>query len=487
MTELRRLMAPIVALVAVVAFGLVIDHAVGSGAARPNAAVEPATPSLAPPGALSSTWFCPALGATVESATRGRIIIGDPGPTDLHVTTTFVPSSGPTVTRTAVVAAFTRMTYKLEEEAPAAFTAATVSIDGSAGAVEQEIQGPLGQSIAPCATESSDRWYFAAGRTDTGSTMLLSLDNPFSTDAIVDLRFVTDQGATSPDAYQGLVVPKAGQIVINVGERVRLRTAVASEVTARAGRLIVDKLQVQQGQGSRSPQGTTPFSGLSVTLGDTAPGLTWYFADGIKAPGVTEHFELYNPADTEAQVQVAAILEQGAAEPFVVTVAPGGRASVQIDQEPRIPASVGQGWVVSAANGVRVVVERVYEELSPAPHTGVADSMGSPRLADRWVFPAGSASEGADEYLIVCNPGPSAANVTVTASGTGQAVVLRGLGPLVLAPRSRQAIRIGDARRAGIVALDVTADRAIVAERSQANVSQPGLSGAIGVASRVPS
>lgn len=482
--RVRNHWAPIAALVAVVVVALVADRLIESGRVQAAAAADPASPSLAPTGALSSTWFCPPLGAFPDSSMRGRIIIGDPAPTDLHVTTTFVPSAGPPIVKTAVVPAFTRLTYKLEEQAPAAFTATTVSIDGAAGAVEQAIQGPSGQSISPCATASSDRWYFASGRTDTGSTMLLSLYNPFPSDAIVDLRFATDQGATTPDAYQGLVVPAGGQMVVNIGERVRLRTAVATAVTARAGRLIVDELQMQQGQGARTPQGSTPFAGLSLTLGDTAPGRVWYFADGVKAPGVTEHFDVYNPNDTEAQVQVAAILEQGGAEPFVLTVPPRDRVSLQVDQEPRIPASVGQAWVVTSTNAVPVVVERVYEELSPAPRTGVAVSMGAPHLSNRWVFPAGSSGDGADEYLIVANPGSGPVKVTVTASGVGQPVVLPGLGPLRLAPGTRQAVRIGDIHRAGIVMLDVTADAPIVAERSQANVSTPGLSGSLGIAGR---
>ena len=96
-----------------------------------------------------------------------------------------------------------------------------MTIDGAGGAVEQEVDGALGASVTPCSSASSDHWYFAAGRTDTDATMLVSLYNPFPVEAIADLRFATDQGPTTPDAYQGVVVPARGSLVLNIGDRVR--------------------------------------------------------------------------------------------------------------------------------------------------------------------------------------------------------------------------------------------------------------------------
>jgi hypothetical protein len=469
----------IVGLAAFLVAALLADHFGFGGVAAGRALVPtPAIPSLSPTGALASTWFCPALGATSDSPVRGRIIIADPGPTDLHVTSTFVPSTGPAIVQDAVVPAYTRMTYKLEEQAPSPFTATTVSIDGSAGAVEQEIQGPAGQSISPCATSSSSSWYFASGRTDTNAATLLSLYNPFLVGAIADLSFATDQGPSVPDAYQGLVIPPQTDLVLNLGDRVRLRTSIATTVAVRSGRLIADKLEIQNGS-SGAPQGSTPFKGLSLTLGDTAPGQTWYFADGVKAPGVTEHFDIYNPNNSEASVQVASVLEGGSAQPFGLTVPPDDRIILQVDQESRIPPSVGEAWVVSSA--LPVVVERMYEEMPPAPRTGVADSMGSPRLSPHWVFAAGSASNGGDEYLIVFNPGVSSAQVTVTVSGAGTPM---RLPTILLPPGQRHAVRIGDSDKVGIAVLDVASTVPIVAARAQGNVGQPGLSGTVGIPDR---
>ena len=463
----------VIVLVLVLLGGLIGDHLIGSSGSAPAAVRVPAMPALATPGSLSSSWFCPGLQAAGDSPAKGRIIVANPGGAEIHVAATFAPSGGPPLSTTRAVPPYSRTTFKLETEAPSPFTASTVTIDSGVGVVEQEVQGPLGESIAPCASASSDHWYFAAGRTDPGSTMLLSLYNPFPGDAIADLRFATDQGPTSPDAYQGIVIPGHGVAVVNVGEKVRIRTAVATSVTVRAGRLVVDKIELQAG--------TAPaVRGLSLVLGATAPGTTWYYPDGVSAKGRTEHFEIYNPGLKEAQVDVSPFLDRGSADPFTLTVPPGDRLAVQIDKEPRIPPNVGQSWVVASTNGVPVVAERVMEATSDSARVGVGDTLGAPQGAKRWLFAAGSATLPADEYLIVFNPTDRRVSVTVTASGLGDSAPMGS--PFTLAPSTRLALHVNDTINKGIVVLDVKADGPVVAERAQSRADGPGLSSTIGIA-----
>lgn len=464
---------PVAILVLALVAGLVGDHLLAR--ARSSEAIDsaPVMPALAPAGSLSATWFCPALQAAADSPAKGRVIVANPGSGDLHVSATFAESGGQQVTTTRVVPAYSRTTFKLETEASSPFTATTLVLDSGAAAVEQEVQGPLGESIAPCASASSDHWYFAAGRTDTDATMLLSLYNPFPGDAIADLRFATDQGPTTPDAYQGIVIPGHGVAVVNVGEKVRIRSAIATTVNVRAGRLVVDKLQLQNGTGPA-------IRGLSLVLGAPAPGTTWYYPDGVSAKGRAEHFEIYNPGTAEAQVDVSPFLDRGAADPFNLTVAPGDRISLQIDKEPRIPPNVGQSWAVASTNAVPVVVERVMEATSDSARIGVADTTGAPDGARRWLFAAGSATPPADEYLIVFNPSDRPVRVTVTASGLGERVPLGA--PFTLAPSTRLAIHVNDIVNKGIVVLDLDADGPVVAERAQSRSDGPGLSSTIGIA-----
>jgi hypothetical protein len=459
--------------------GVVGDHLIGAGAPPQAAAADtgPAIPTVAGPGTLSSTWFCPALQATSRSAAKGRIIIANPTAGVLSGTVTVIPSTGTPVVESPVIQPYDRLTYRLEALAPGPFAAATVSLDEPGGAVEQEVQGPLGQSITPCATSSSDHWYFAAGRADDADTELLSLYNPYPAAAIADLSFATETGPAIPDAFQGIVVPAGGFNVIDVGARVRLRTAVAATVDVRSGRLVVDKLEVQSGTAGSAPHG------LALTLGATAPATRWYYADGVSGPGLREHFEIYNPGNQEADIQLAPVLDQGSAEPFPLTVPPFDRVSLEVDKQQRIPPGVGQAWVLTSTNDVPVVAERVIEAGPPGPHTGVGDTFGTPRPATGWVFPAGSAGPGADEWLVLFNPSDAPARVSLTASGLGQP---QPLPVVALAAGSRRAIEISTELPKGIVVLEVTSTVPIVAERAQFVLGGPGMSDSTGILAATP-
>jgi hypothetical protein len=193
---------------------------------------------------------------------------------------------------------------------------------------------------------------------------------------------------------------------------------------------------------------------------------------------VDEQFVVYNPGDQEAQVQLAPTLEQGSAEPFPLTVPPEDTVVLDVGQQARIPPGISQAWTLTATSGAPVVAERVITASAPSTYAGIGDTMGTPVLADRWVFPAGSAANGADEWLVVFNPGRTAARVAVTASGSGEPHPLAGF---TLAGGTRRSVEISTEYPEGIVVLDVTSDVPVAAERAQFVVGAPGLSDTIGI------
>jgi hypothetical protein len=443
-----------VALVAaIIAGALAIDRSLGGTSVPEARAAVPQMPSMAPAGALSSTWLCPALGASAASPVLGRLVLANPGPVPLTGTVTVIPASGAPIVQHPRLAPYSRQEIALETVAPGDYAAATVTFDGAGGAVEQEVHGALGDSVAPCTTGSSDHWYFPSGETDANASEYLSLYNPYPAPAIADLRFETDQGSAVPDAFQGVVVPASGFTVLDIGARVRSRATVATTVSVRGGRVVADELQVLSG----SPHG------LLLTLGAPALSTSWYYANGGVGPGVRERFDVYNPGSTEADVSAAPILDQGSADPFDVSVPPEGMVSLEVDTQARIPPGVGQAWALTSTNGAPFVAERVITSGRPATQTGVAATIGSDATAKRWVFGAGATTGGEAERLVIVNPGGADAHVSVVASGDGGAVHL----PAVVVPAAgRASVDIGALHPAGVVMLDVTSDTPVVAERA---------------------
>ena len=79
------------------------------------------------------------------------------------------------------------------------------------------------------------------------------LFNPFPDDAIVDGVFSTEDGIRQPERFDGLVVPGRGTVAVDLGDDVTRREEVAATITARNGRIVVDRILRLDGR--RRPEG----------------------------------------------------------------------------------------------------------------------------------------------------------------------------------------------------------------------------------------
>jgi len=61
------------------------------------------------------------------------------------------------------------------------------------------------------------------------------------------------------------------------------------------------------------------------------------------------------------------------------------------------------------------VPERVITSTAPGGARGTVGTIGAPAPATRWVFAAGSTTNGEDERLVLVNPGGADAHVSVVA------------------------------------------------------------------------
>ena len=301
--------------------------------------------------------------------------------------------------------------------------------------------------------------------------MLLALYNPFPEDAIVDLSFTHEAGRSVPSDFTGLVVKGGALRVVSVGDHVRRRAHISMTAVARSGRIVVDRIQLRNGSSK----------GMSLALAATSPGTTWYFPEGLVADGVGESFHLYNPNAEEAQVSIELALETGAAEPFDLTVPPRGRLTVVAGEEERVPKGVGHAATVLSLNGVPIVAERSVVAVAPASRAGIADSLGARRTAERWVLAAGAASPTVDEWIVVLNPGPSDATVTVRALAAGQLLAPESLAPVPVKAGRRVAIRASEHFSREDLALLVESTSPVVVERGIYLVGSPGIALSSGV------
>jgi hypothetical protein len=418
-----------------------------------------AGPTAAPASARSSAWYCTGSTGAPDALADGTVVIANAGTRSLRADITVIPITGAAGQTTVEVVANGRAALHLADVVQGDHLSAVVELDGGDAVVELTTTGPLGTSTTPCASSASPAWYFAEGVTTRDATEVLLVLNPFPEDAVVDFAFTTEEGQVTPQALTGLAVQGRGMAAINVGDYVQRREAVAARVTARSGRLVVSRLQVFDGSVGRK--------GVSVALGVPAPGPVWYFADALAADGLAERFQVYNPLQSEAQVELAIDLDDGEAEPLRITVPRESRVTVVANDETRIPKGVGHAVTVRSTNGVDVVVERSIDSNGAAARAGVGSSPGARAEARRWVFAAGQVDSSIDEFLAVANPGPTPVEVSVAVLADGARRDVPGLTNLQLPAGGRTVVRMADHVPVPAAALPllVTSSQPVVAER----------------------
>lgn len=459
---------------AVSAAGVVADRQVEPHAESVQA-VQVGAPMAAPAGALSSTWFC--AGATAEKNGRadGMLWIANANDAPVDATVTFVPMAGSGEPKQIQlsVAAHSRRFLRHAEHVTAPFAAAMVEAAGGDVAVEHSINGPTGEDTAPCASKASAEWHFADGSTARDATLLLALFNPFPDDAIAELSFTHEEGRANPAAFQGLVVPARGLVVVDVGSQVRRREHVSASVIARSGRLVVDRIQLRTDK---------PKRGAVVSLGAPSGGDVWYFPEGIKAEAIAERVVVYNPGAREALVDVEFTLDDSAIEPFELSIPPRDRAILDVSAEERVPPGA-HAITVRGINGEPVVAER-WIEANGSGRLGLAVTNGSPISAERWLFAFGATNASNDEWIVIQNVSGRDVTFDVVALASGRLLPIQNLQGLEVAAGRRKPVRLGDHIKRDDLPLLVTATGPVVVERDVYRVGILGISTSIGIALR---
>jgi uncharacterized membrane protein YgcG len=201
---------------------------------RPGPA-RPAGSRTAEGAGSSSSWFCVVpLRPTLTVAGLGLTV------TDLAPTPTTAVVAGSVLhgrVRSDVLhlVAGETATVPVSSVARRSPSGLTVRADTTDLAVDLVAGGRVLES---CARRAGASWFLPAGATTAGQDMLIAVYDPLATDAVVSLRFLTDNGVVSPPDDQGIVVDGGGLVLVDAGLQVLDRADVTAVVTARRGAVV---------------------------------------------------------------------------------------------------------------------------------------------------------------------------------------------------------------------------------------------------------
>ena len=492
---------PMLAMIALIAAGVVLING-GDGPTPPR---QPATPIAASasgllpvaavPRALATAWYCAGGTARGDGPAELTVVIANESPSGTTAALVVTGSDDGQVERSTVdVPARGVKRVKASDLLEARWAAVTVEVLGGRASVSREVSGPNGFDSSPCSTQASRRWYAPSGSTVRGADAVLVLYNPFPGPTSVDIRFATDEGPRSPRSLQGLSIPAGSLRVLGTDDLPSRRPEIATEVVARTGRIVVDRVQIYRGTGDPiggDGQGATTSveapEGVAAAAAIPALSSRWVIPDAVITGDSRRQIAVYNPGDRTAEIDVVIAYERPdrapEIEPIALTVRPGEERNLDLDDQDQITPDLPFSIELRSLEGVPVAAEMlVFGAVAPAPSgpddapagggdgeeppgdavvpsdaeavAGFAVVPASPIAASSWILAdrGGAKRTGG---VVVVNPGRTATTVRVQQLDAGRRSPVPS-ATVRIPPGDRRSLDLTDAKGRAPLLIDAT-------------------------------
>ncbi len=433
----------------------------------------------------ASAWRCPGPLPVGVGKQSSRVAIVNSGTSavnlEVEVSRTGPPrgaaSTGASISRARLeVDGDSQAVLPLTRRGPPGFAAVSVETDGGGIGVAESIVG--GSSVggpvllsSPCSLAAAPQGYVPTGSTYGSSDVRLSLYDPDATPAVVDVSVSTGTTLTSPPAFQGVVVPATGLVVLDLRRWVFQRSSLAVTATAVSGDVVVGALESTSetvAMASRSVAGHrvshVRVTGSSLLVGPDRGLRQWAFAAVQSRKGVASTFSVYDPGTRSVSVSVAPPGRAGIVAALTEDVPAGGIVDFAT------PVTAGSGLtagsvVVSAQGGTPIVVGRLTTRYRTRVLEEVDATAGTAGPHDEWLLPGVTVVPRIDDVVTLADPGTAGATVTLLELTHGATAPVR-LEVVRVGAGSELEVDLGSVLRyAPIFALQVLATVPILVEQ----------------------
>jgi len=290
----------------------------------------------------------------------------------------------------------------------------------------------------------SKTWYLAEGCTDGGFETWVLVQNPDpSQTAHVNLDFMTSKGQVKGPAVD---LGPNSRTTFNVSQWVPSEYNVSTMVTSNVGVVAERSVYARQ-----RTVGTD-------SIGASEPANQWYLAEGCTNGGFETWVLVQNPNAAPAHVSLTYMTDTGPVKGPSAVVPASSRMTFNVAD------TVPGRWSVSTevASDKPVVAERseYWANRTADGH----DSIGVSAPSKAWYLAEGCTNGGFETWLLVQNPNPTPASVTLTYMTDLGSVP----GPTATIPaNSRKTFNVADyVPNTWSVSTQVTSAQAVIAERS---------------------
>jgi hypothetical protein len=399
------------------------------------------------------------------------IAVANPSATRALVLTRFQREDGVVIRKYQVVEAHSRATIVVEQIPGMASAAFSTLIEADVQVVADRTMswdstGYGGHAERGTLTRASSTWYLAEGATHGSFDLFYLIQNPGDVATTVEVKFLRP----APKA------PVIKQYPLGPQSRFTLAVDAIPELAAEDLSAVVRStdgapIVVERAMYSSLPG--QPFAAGHNSAGVTAPATRWFLAEGATGSFFDLYVLIANPSSEAAEVDVEFLLTNGTVVPKHYRIAANSRYTMSVKgEDPRL-RDAALSTIVTSANAVPIVVERVMWWPSPLWYES-HNSPGETTTGTRWALAEGESGgeRNKQTYILVANTSDFAGSARVTLlfedGTTAERVV-------ALQPKSRVNVPVEVAtfptsanRRYGAVVESLGANPAqIVVERAQ--------------------
>jgi hypothetical protein len=423
----------------------------------PSSEVNGIASDTLPPAPSGSTQTYYAEGAS--GFFDYRVAVLNTASTETWLNVSYLRQGATPLSRSYAVGAGRRMTISADDipELNGASFAAVVSAPPSVVSertMRWRLGGADGASGAKALRAPSTTWYLAEGNAGFFDTYVL-LANPSATATVATVDFLLDGGGVLRRQY-----PLAGNA------RYTVWTNQIPELTFRSFATTVTSPQailVERAMYFRGAHGA--FEGGHASAAVPAGARDWFLAEGSTGAWFETFVLISNPNANAVTATIRYLTPSGVARTETRTLPATSRTTIPVDGLPGL-ASTDVSCSINATGNI--IVERsMYWPGVPGPWYGSHNSLGITSLRTRWGLAEGEVGggDGASTYVLLANPGASAATATVTFYRENGApiVVSRSIPAGSRQTVSAGSVGIGSGERFGVI---VDSTQPIAVERS---------------------